>query len=276
MNCNLYTGKEFVWLNGGPAANGLGPNGQYFFVVLEPGGQPNPNDGGSKNLSDDFDFYTNRTFTVANGEVSAYGGTHDFDSGTPGDPALDDLPPFIRLSPYANTTNAGGVYIMAICSLGRGYPVNPRDCKYDAFKVREGVALVQAHLSGTKYEDLNRNGVRDDNEPGIEGWQITISCDGMVPITVETMGPNGAWSFATPLHSPEAGTTTCQVSEVLRASEDPQFESVQTGNLENQSTWSDGANVQLIDMNYTVTIPNDKVSTVDGLHFGNILERVGN
>ena len=74
VNCNIYDGKQYVWLNGGPAANGLGPDGQYFFAVLVPGGQPNPNDGGAKNLSDDFDAYTNRTFTVTNGEVSAYGG----------------------------------------------------------------------------------------------------------------------------------------------------------------------------------------------------------
>ena len=36
VNCNQYDGKEFVWLNGGPAANGLGPDGQYFFAVLAP------------------------------------------------------------------------------------------------------------------------------------------------------------------------------------------------------------------------------------------------
>lgn len=27
VNCNIYTDKPFVWLNGGPAANGLGPDG---------------------------------------------------------------------------------------------------------------------------------------------------------------------------------------------------------------------------------------------------------
>ena len=69
INCNIYGAKEYVWLNGGPTANGLGPDGEYFFAVLVPGGQPNPNDGGLKNLSDDYDAYTNRTFTVANGEV---------------------------------------------------------------------------------------------------------------------------------------------------------------------------------------------------------------
>ncbi|MBL8056292.1 MAG: hypothetical protein JNK29_06310, partial [Anaerolineales bacterium] len=57
VNCNIYDGKEYVWLNGGPAANGLGPDGTYFFAVLVPGGQPNPNDGGPKNLSDDYDAY---------------------------------------------------------------------------------------------------------------------------------------------------------------------------------------------------------------------------
>ena len=75
INCNIYGEKEYVWLNGGPTANGLGPDGQYFFAVLEPGGQPNPNDQGGvpdKNLSDDYDCYLNRTFTVTNGEVSAY------------------------------------------------------------------------------------------------------------------------------------------------------------------------------------------------------------
>src|SRR5512139_2298773 len=75
INCNIYGAKEYVWLNGGPSANGLGPDGPYFFAVLEPGGQPNPNDQGGvpdKNLSDDYDCYQNRIFTVANGEVSAY------------------------------------------------------------------------------------------------------------------------------------------------------------------------------------------------------------
>ena len=55
INCNIYGAKPDVWLNGGPAANGLGPDGAYFFVVLVPGGQPDPNDGGAKNLSDNYD-----------------------------------------------------------------------------------------------------------------------------------------------------------------------------------------------------------------------------
>ncbi len=261
VNCNIYDGKQYVWLNGGPAANGLGPDGQYFFAVLVPGGQPNPNDGGAKNLSDDFDAYTNRTFTVTNGEVSAYAGTHDFDSGTAGQPALDDNPPFIRLAPYADTTNPGGVYIMAICSLGAGYPVTPRDCKYDAFKVKHGTAKVQTFLSGMKYNDFNMNG-RLDGEAGLAGWQIRITCSNGINTTVTTAA-DGSWSYATPLVDPVAGSVTCTVSEIQQ----PDW--LQTGNTLDQSSSSGGATVTLNNFVYTVTFPTDAPATVDGLFFGN-------
>jgi hypothetical protein len=122
INCNIYDGKEFVWLNGGPTVAYVG-DGEYFFAVLAPGGQADPNDGTAKNLSDDFDAYGNRTFSVSGAAVS-YSGTHDFGENK------------IRLADYADTPNPGGVYIMAICSLADGYPVDPSDCKYDAFKVK--------------------------------------------------------------------------------------------------------------------------------------------
>jgi hypothetical protein len=164
INCNIYDGKDFVWLNGGPANNKLSPAGQYFFAVLVPGGQPTPNDLGAKNLSDDFDNYTNRTFTVGpSGEVTAYSGTHDLDSGVGaagsrlGTP--NGNPPLIRLMPYADTTNPGGVYIMAVCYLGpegTSYPVEPRNCKYDAFKVNESVPTPTASdLVPTKNADAS-------------------------------------------------------------------------------------------------------------------------
>ena len=122
VNCNIYDGKTFVWLNGGPSVAYVG-DGAYFFAVLAPGGQADPNDGAGKNLSDDFDAYTNRTFSVSGGTVS-YSGLHTFANNE------------IRLADYADTPNPGGVYIMAICSLADGYPVTPSKCKYDAFKIR--------------------------------------------------------------------------------------------------------------------------------------------
>jgi len=180
INCNIYGAKEYVWLNGGPTANGLGPDGEYFFAVLVPGGQPDPNDGGFKNLSDDYDAYTNRTFTVTDGEVSAYSGTHWLDSGQ-GGPKPNGDPPYIRLFPYADTTNPGGVYIMAICSLEDGYPVEPRDCKYDAFKVKKGKMPISFRLEGYKFEDMYCDGGCEDEipaDPGLPGWKIIIDGTG--------------------------------------------------------------------------------------------------
>src|SRR5438067_936073 len=166
VNCNIYQAKPDVWINGGPS-NGHNhlTDGDYFFAVLEPGGQPDPNDGGAKNLSDTGlsggtndtcgDAYANRTFTVSDGHVSAYTGDGtDYYDGTPDqaspDPCTgsggadphqldilngDALGNLIQLWPYDTTGNPGGVYILAICSLA-SYPVAPHDCKYDAFKVR--------------------------------------------------------------------------------------------------------------------------------------------
>jgi hypothetical protein len=151
-NCNIYADKRDVWLSGLPANVGAGA---YFFAVLSPGGQPTPNDAATvpdatsatpKNLSDDFDAYGNRTFTVnGTGAITAYGGTHEFSNN------------MIQLAPYSDTVNPGGVYVLAICSLAAGVPVAAQDCKYDAFKVNPATPCttdctvdLAADLTGTK------------------------------------------------------------------------------------------------------------------------------
>ncbi|HET9555316.1 MAG TPA: hypothetical protein VFP50_20290 [Anaeromyxobacteraceae bacterium] len=223
INCNIYGAKEYVWLNGGPTANGLGPDGQYFFAVLMPGGQSNPNDGGAKNLSDDYDAYTNRTFTVASGEVSAYSGTHWLDDGKSG-PKPNGRVPYIRLFPYADTTNPGGVYILAICSLERGYPVDPRDCKYDAFKVKKGKIESSFYLGGMKFEDRYADGVKDLGDPGLAGWTIVISGSGPdgLPFHAEVVTDElGYWEYWSPIYTLTGGQVpldvVATVCEVLQA-----------------------------------------------------------
>jgi len=234
INCNIYGAKEYVWLNGGPAANGLGPDGEYFFAVLEPGGQPNPNDNGPKNLSyncypgDDPgvacpDPYTNRTFTVTDGEVSAYAGTHWLDDGISG-PKPNGKVPFIRLFPYADTSNPGGVYILAICSLEDGYPVAPRDCKYDAFKVKKGRMEYQFYLSGVKFEDLYADGNRDAGDPVLDGWKILISGtgpDGLAFSDEVYTGAGGFWEWFSPVYTFQGnetpGIVTVKVCEELKS-----------------------------------------------------------
>lgn len=159
INCNIYKDKSYVWLSGLPTGADL-DDGTYFFAVLVPGGQganadANPNDGTDKNLSDTTlapytsayqnsdgsdapsgDDYTNRTFTLTDG-VIGYSGSHDF---------VDNK---IRVFPYDDTTNPGGVYIMAVCKISGLTPsgsylpgVDPSVCKYDAFKVDDGGGTV--------------------------------------------------------------------------------------------------------------------------------------
>jgi hypothetical protein len=142
--CNVYDAKQFAWLTGGLNGNGL-PDGTYFFAVIAPGGSPldgSPNlfpkpatDG---NLSDDFDPYTNRTFTIKNGEIFSYAGTHTFGV----DPA-DNNEKKIRVFPYSESPNS--IYLLAVCPLAGfdahgnpftvPYPPDPASCTYDAFKV---------------------------------------------------------------------------------------------------------------------------------------------
>jgi hypothetical protein len=68
------------------------------------------------------------------GQVDSYGGTHAKDNTYQ---ATDGL--LIGLAPFDDTSNPGGVYILATCFLGSSsavHTVAPSDCKYDAFKVR--------------------------------------------------------------------------------------------------------------------------------------------
>ena len=192
VNCNIYDGKKYVWLNGGPSVAYVG-DGEYFFAVLAPGGQggnQDPNDGTPKNLSDATpddrpgtgtgDAYTNRTFTVTGGSV-AYNGTHDFAANK------------IRLMPYDDTPNPGGVYILAICSLAKGYPVTPSACKYDAFKVREGdpeggkleaptlikdaTATYEVEYKWTIAKDVDKTLIQKNGGTATFNYTVTVSHD---------------------------------------------------------------------------------------------------
>jgi hypothetical protein len=202
INCYLYGGKDFVWLNGAPKYGSLGPDGQYFFAVLGPGAQFSSNDGGMNNLSDDFDAYTNRTFTVTDGKVSAYSGTHWLDSGSHAQGAADNTPPYIRLSPYAEppTPPCHGcthdvVYKLALCSLAAGYPVDATACRYAAFKVREPICQPKTITpdftripAGTSVEGLGTVVA----ELNIDAQHTAVSlAPGIKPMAYNANGPSG-------------------------------------------------------------------------------------
>src|SRR5205085_12020433 len=120
--------------------------------------QPNPNDWSFKDLSDTTcdpyicrarnadgtdipsgDDASSREFSVdGSGNLTNLGGHNDS--------TLTNSQNSIQLFPYDDTTNNGGVYILAVCKIDGSQntgritvpTVNPSNCKYDAFKVMQG------------------------------------------------------------------------------------------------------------------------------------------
>jgi hypothetical protein len=191
VNCNLYSSKEDVWLSGLPNAAVLG-DGTYFFAVLVPGGQLDPNDGGAANLSDQpgGDAYTNRTFSIDNGTIS-YAGDHGF---------FDNK---VQMFPYDDTTNPGGVYILAACKISapNSYPVKPSDCKYDAFKVQTGTpsasGLVVTKDAAGSYDttyswtigkSVDKTRVEQIGGTATFNYTVTVGYDGGVNSNVHVTG----------------------------------------------------------------------------------------
>lgn len=254
-------------MSGGPSsgASALG-DGTYFFSVLVPGFQNGGFiDGSMGNLSDtvaggtvnDFgigDAYTNRIFTMLNHNISSYSGTHVTGFGPNGRP-------IIGLAPFDNTSNPGGVYILAVCKIINpiAFPptptTSPSDCKYDAFKVKEGLPPPpppeEQFISGMKYYDLNVNGQWDAGEPGIGSWIINYDATSLLTDI------GGLFSVSLPV-----GIHT--FAEVPAAAP-----WIQTGNIVDQSSSLLGTSiVSLINKAYTIDLASG--DTVSGINFGNV------
>jgi hypothetical protein len=206
VNCNIYGAKTDVWINGGPSsgANSLS-DGTYFFAVLDPGSQNDPNDGSAGNLSSPNDAYTNRTFSVSSGHPLGYTGSHLLDTAHGG--ALGNL---IQLAPYNDTSNNGGVYILAICRIDTqptfnsgsntydsiGDPVAPSSCKYDAFKVKTGTECAPNCGPGVA-QDLSISKDATGSYDNTVTWGITkqACADGVTPCTQTANAASGNVTF---------------------------------------------------------------------------------
>jgi hypothetical protein len=149
VNCNNYADKSDVYVNGGPV-NGSGlPDGSYYFSVVVPGYQHDGFiDGHKGNLSDTTiggttgdggsgDSYLCREVTVS-GSGATFSYTPDGGCTTPHAQGTDPQHSTVtQLMPYDDTSNAGSVYILAICpvSVVSAVKPNPSDCKFDAFRI---------------------------------------------------------------------------------------------------------------------------------------------
>lgn len=70
-------------------------------------------------------------------------------------------------------------------------------------------------IAGVKYEDLDADGQRDADEPGLGGWTMRLLLDGREVATTRTAS-DGSYSFALDATSIPVGPGTYQVVEVLQ------------------------------------------------------------
>src|SRR5919197_479495 len=122
-----------------PAALGAGNAAYTTFDTTQRGclnGNPNGVTTGDTGSGDPL---ACRTFTVSAGLISSYNpGTDCTDPTGTGTPAYSEHAPgtdpqgnsVIGLAPFDDTDQPGGVYIVAICSVGAS---SASDCKFDAF-----------------------------------------------------------------------------------------------------------------------------------------------
>src|SRR5215831_9221055 len=146
VDCNNYAAKADVYMSGGPQkTGGTLADGYYYFTVMVPGYQNGgfvP--GADGNLSDTTAGATagdlgtgdsispERVFHVTGAQIDFYGGSHALGVSPSGHE-------IIALMPYDDTSNQGGVYIMAVCATDAfGTPASsPKQCKYDAFRIAQ-------------------------------------------------------------------------------------------------------------------------------------------
>jgi hypothetical protein len=116
----------------------------------------------------------------------------------------------------------------------------------------EVIEDVEETISGVKFNDLNGNGVRDENEPGLAGWLIYVDVnkngqfDENEPNTIS--GPDGSWTL-----------TSIPLGELIIREVIPA-----------ESKW-----VQTfpgVDANYQHTVTLSADQTITGILFGNATE----
>jgi hypothetical protein len=190
INCNNYTSKDGVYMNGGPTQGDVRPAGCYYFAVIVPGFQNTAfQDGLDGNLSDNVqsmdshsdpsfigagggDTIAQRTFQInADHSITYPANSLTCTTATPyhntGTQFNTQSKLVVQLQPFDNTTNPGGVYILAICEVGA---TSPSQCKFDAFRVPTTTPPPPpgdtGFLTVCKYYDANANGSCGGSTPG--------------------------------------------------------------------------------------------------------------
>jgi hypothetical protein len=193
VNANNYPSKELVYLNGGPTTSqcnaGSLDDGDYYFQVTNP--------SGSVLLSSDV--IDERKFTVTDGVISDYlGATHHTAANTTPCGGIS-----IRLMPYDNTPNNGGVYKVWITRVTdyheQGGFVGGH-IKTDNFRVQAngGTDPDSGSIVAYKFYDANANGAYDLGEIELADWEMTLTSVNQTLNSTKVTGADGTATW-TPL-----------------------------------------------------------------------------
>jgi len=168
VNLNIYGSKGDVYLDGGPAHPGAAslPDGNYYVKVTDPSGDCVL--GTSVGASDQ------QPFKVSNGTAACIQLCAVLINGPTGTGAIGSCPASVDSTcGYNDTTNPGGEYKVWVSSVST---FDDNSTKTDNFKIREGAGGPgsTATLCVDKFYDANANGIWDDNEVEITGWQFTV------------------------------------------------------------------------------------------------------
>ena len=213
-NINIYSSKDAVYLDGGPAHPGAAglPDGEYYVQVTAPDGTLL---GTSLGTGDE------TPAVVVGGEFqSCYQLSAILIKASDSTPGYDDTP------------NPGGeykVWASAVSTFNNG-----DGTKTDNFKVKCldcDPEPPQGTLNVIKFYDANANGINDDGQL-ITGWRISIQ-DGMnyirdTPVSITVDPDDYVVTEADPIETSWRHTTPNPVNITLHDGEDP---TVEFGNL---------------------------------------------
>jgi hypothetical protein len=210
VNLNIYSSKDDVYLDGGPAHPGAAglPDGDYYVQVTEPGGTLLGTSIGSGN--DTPVHVTNGKFDQCYPLAMILIKASD---GTPG---------------YDTTSNPGGEYKVWVSNESS---FTNNSTKTDNFKVKEENPPQPAELNVIKFYDRNANGINDDGIL-ITGWKVRIQDDidytRFTPVSIFLDPDDYAVTECIPVEPTWMPTTPIRVYITL---EEGEVEAVEFGNL---------------------------------------------
>ncbi len=203
---NVFSSRDQVFLTGGPfdpgCTIGALPDGTYYDQVTDA--------SGSTLLSG-----PPRSFVVSGGVIVSAQDTTAAATGGCGSEIVP-LAPFDRAPAGTGNyrvwvTPSASLQSGASCGSGCYFGFVPAFSTTQTFAVREDSRCRTTHcLSGVVFSDLDQNGVRGPNEPGLSGVVISATDSHGIAATAIT-GPAGTWSIC---GLPE---TTYTVTETLPA-----------------------------------------------------------